>query len=248
MQLKTSLTIIISSIIVSLALIVAAKISDSFWTAIGASGTCAAVVWAIFHQGILEWWRKPNLEINLYERDAPHLRPVSVGTPDKSIMSYMLSLELLNNGKSIARGAQPLVTDVRSCENGKWFSQDGWLPVPLLWIFDEHSQKATGKPTEEKDLVPHRPYLFNLGQFSTSHPKTFLLLRSIIGKSQKESYEPGEHCFEVTVFALGVQPTKKYFRIKWDGDCSENFDDVKMKVRVFESDIPPWNKKPLIFA
>lgn len=243
MRLKTPQAIIISSIIVSLVFLIgAAIIGNSFWTALGAFATCAAVIWAIFHQGILEWWRKPNLEITLYERNAPHLRAVPVGTSDKPAMSYMLTLQLLNDGKSIARGAQPLVTDVRSLENGKWCSQEGWLPVPLLWIFDEFSLKATGKPTEEKDLVPHRPYLFNLGQFSTSHPDTFFLLSSIIGKHQKESYESGEHCFEITVFALGVEPAKKYFQIKWDGGCSANFNDVKKKVRVFETGIPPWGR------
>jgi len=241
MKFSTSKAIILASIIAPLLLTIGAGIvGENIWSSLGAIGTIAAVLWAVYHQGILDFLRRPIIQINLYEKNSPHIRPVPVGTPEKSITSYIVTLEILNLGKTIAPCAQPLVTQVRTFQNGQWRKVEGWVPVPLYWVFDELSQRSTGKPTEEKDLIPHRPYLFNLGEFSTGHPDNFLLLKPIISRSQKEAYEPGEHCFEVTVFSLNTEPVPKYIHIKWSGKCTDDVDVFKQKVSVAAYDNPTW--------
>jgi len=241
MKFPTSKAIILASIIAPLLLTIGARIvGENIWSALGAIGTIAAVLWAVYHQGILDFLRRPIIQINLYEKDTPHIRPVPVGTPEKPIKSYILTLEILNSGKVIAPRAQPLVTQVRTLKNGQWRKAEGWIPVPLYWVFDELSQISTGKPTDEKDLVPHRPYLFNLGEFSTGHPDNFLLLKPIISRSQKETYEAGEHCFEITVFSLNTEPVPKYVHIKWDGKCTDDFELFKQKVYVQAYNSPIW--------
>ena len=202
MRLSTPSAIILATLLGTIVIVIGAKfIGQSIWNALAAVGTIAAVVWAVYHQGILTWFQRPKLEISLYELDPPHLRPVPTTISDKKVNSYILTLQLINTGKTIAKSAQPLITSVGSIKNAKWRTQNNWIPVPLRWVFDELSQHSKGKPTEERDLIPHRPYLFNLGQLSMAHPETFLLLYSIISKSQTESYERGEHCFELTAFA-----------------------------------------------
>jgi len=57
---------------------------------------------------------------------------------------------------------------------------------------------------------------------------------------QLPQYLAGEYCFEVTAFAEGADPTKKYVHIQWDGQCTEDFEEVKSKIRVYLNDRPPW--------
>ena len=213
------------------------------------------MIWAIFHQGILQWYHSPKVHIEPYEVSPPYFRSVPTGTTEEPITSYILTFKLINTGESIAEKAQPLLTRVWSCEDRKWKPQPGWVPIPLPWVFDEIARVPTyleiptergpvkwqsvGKPTEEKDLVQHRPYLFSLGELSTRHPETFDLLGLIFSRSQLKSYDPGEHCFEITVFSQRVDPQKKYVHLKWEGDCTDNFKEVIKKVGVQLSDSVP---------
>lgn len=256
MRLSTSKAIITGAILASVIVTVGAKVvGGNIWSALTAIGTVGAVIWAIFHQGISERLRKPKLIINPYEEDPPYLRPVPTGTTENPVTSYILTFKLLNAGEAIAEKAQPLLTRVWSFEKGKWKPQEGWVPVPLRWVFDEIAQQATdleiptdkgpakyksfGKPTEEKDLVQHRPYLFSLGELSTRHPETFELLGLIFSRSQRNSYDAGEYCFEITVFSQRVDPKKKYVRLTWSGGCTGDFEELKKKVRIQLSDIAP---------
>lgn len=257
---STSKAIIIGAILASIILTVGAKVvGGNLWSALTAIGTVGAVVWAIYHQTISERFRKPKLKIEPYEEDPPYLRPVPTGTHEKPVKSYILTFKLLNAGESVAEKAQPLLTRVWSFESGEWEPQPGWVPVPLRWVFDEIAQQSThleiptekgfakfqstGKPTEEKDLIQHRPYLFSLGELSTRHPETFLILGVIFSRSQRDSYGTGLHCFEITAFAHKVDPVSKYVKLKWDGGCTDDFEEVKKKVEIQLSDIPPRQGK-----
>ncbi len=252
MRLSTPWAIIIGALVVSLILVISAKfIGQDIWTILTALGTLGAVIWAIYHQDILERRRRPKLEISLYEPEPPHLRPVSIDIPIRDadmpdqqgvrkVKVFSLTLKLINTGETIAKNAQPLITNVGTFKNGQWQTQDNWLPVPLLWVFDELAQHAAGKPTEEKDLVAERPYLFNMGQLSTENPDIFELLPAIVSKSQTASYKPGEYCFEITAFAVKTDLAKKYIRIQWDGGTTRDYEDVKTKIRVLAENKPPW--------
>ena len=249
MRISTSNAIILGAIIASIILTVGAKlVGASFWGAFGAISTFAAVIWAIFHQGILQWYQCPKVLIDSYEEESPYFRSVPTGTPEEPVKSYILTFKIINTGESIAEKAQPLLTRVWSREDRKWKPQPGWVPVPLRWVFDEiareqinlqiptekgfYKWQSSGKPTEEKDLVQHRPYLFNLGELSTRHPETFDLLGIIFSRSQQNSFGPGEHCFEITVFSQKVDPQRKYVYLNWDGGCTDDFKEVIKKVKV----------------
>jgi len=240
MRLSTPKAIIIGSIAASVSIVIGAKlVGESIWGALGAIGTILAVIWAVYHQGILERVRKPILKIDPYENTAPFIRPVPTGTKENPVTSYILTFQLRNIGESIAERAQPLLTMVWSLDGSAWEAQKGWVPVPLRWVFDEIAQQSTGKSTEEKDLVQHRPYLFSLGELSTRHPDTFELLGLIFSRSQRNSYDAGKHIFEITAFSQSVDPIKKYVRLKWSGSCSGDFEELKKKVTVELSDNAP---------
>ena len=247
-QFNAPLAVIFGYFLLAVFLVLGAKyIGESIWAVLTALGTCGAVLVALFYQPLRTWYKKPILEIGLYEPEPPHLIRVPVDQSGEKVsnnkektIAYILYMKLINTGKSIARSAQPLITNVGSFKDSKWQIQAYWLPLPLLWAFDEWSQKATGKPTEEKDLVPQRPYIFNIGTLSTEKPDTFDLLCHIASKSQTVSYGPGEHCFEVTVYALESQTARKYIRLQWDGGCTRDFVKVKSKIIVSAMDRAPW--------
>lgn len=233
------------AIIVAAVIIVAGAhlVGESIWNALTAIGTISAVVLALYLQLFRTWKRRPVLEIGYFEPKPPHLRctpGTNIKTGEVVGTLYPLSIRLLNKGRTLAKNAQPLITAMGSIEDGKWTIHPNWIPAPLRWGLDEYTILATGKPTEEKDLIPHRPYFFNLGLLGTDAPKFFRLNPITMPGGQLTHYGPGEFCFELSAFAEKAEPTKKYFHIQWDGGCTENFEEVKKKIRIFSRDNPPW--------
>ncbi len=106
---------------------------------------------------------------------------------------------------------------------------------------DIAAEVGAGQPTEERDLTPHRPYFFNFGIIRTDLPLSFLLNPITMPGDQDIDYSPGEFCFELTVFAERAEPARKYFHIQWDGGCTDNFEEVKTRIRIFARDDPPWS-------
>ena len=238
-SLWTPLAIIIGAVV----LVIGAKcIGQSIWVVLTAMGTIGVVLWAIFRDSILEFWRRPILQILPSEWEPPYFRPAPLVDSDNKRVgtSYAITIELENRGETLAKNCQPLLTGAGSKDKGKWQKEDNWLPLSLLWALDEASMQASGKPTEERDLVPHRPYSFNLGAVRTTDPDNLSISVIIYPTGQRTAFPPGEYCFEIKVFAATVKPICKYFYVQWDGKCSENHEEVKKKLRVFAKDVPPW--------
>jgi hypothetical protein len=213
------------------------------WKVLTAVGTFGAVVWAIFQQGILAWLRRPKLVFRFYESEPPHLRQVplwNTKTGKRIATGYALSIQLINRGKTLAKHAQHLVTGKAVLEDGKWQVQKNWIAVPIRWALDVPAEMGTGDPTEERNLIPNRPYPFNLGLLRTDDPIHFYLNPVTMPGNQDTVYGPGEFCFELTVFAEGAKPAKKVFHIKWLGGCIEDFEEVKKRITIYMKVRPPW--------
>jgi hypothetical protein len=65
-------------------------------------------------------------------------------------------------------------------------------------------------------------------------------LVTVAPSAQETRFLRGQYCFEVTVFAEKAKPVTRYFHVKWLGECTDSFEDVKTKIRVFAEDQPPW--------
>lgn len=211
------------------------------WTAIGAIATAFAVIWAIYSQGIINFFNRPNLEIAFFEPLPPHLfNTFDISVEEGGESKYnglIITLQLKNNGKSVAYQAQPYLTNLYYKDNTRsWKPKNGWIQIPLKWVLGEDIF-----PSLIRDLIPEKPYLFNLGSFSSIRDGKFLFTYSKSPLSQKETVDPGEYCFEVTVFALKAKPIKKYLYVDFD-DFSGVTDLEKIKgyiKKVEMKDHPP---------
>jgi len=236
----TPLAIIIATIV----LVIGAKyIGQSIWPVLTAIGTIGVVLWAIFQQGILTWWQRPKLQIMPSEWKPPYFRSapeVNRNTGESVGLGYYVTITLKNMGETIAKNCQPLLTAMGRINADKWQKEENWLPLSLRWTLDELSERTAGKPTAERDLVPHRPYQFSLGHVSTADPDNFTLAVIIRPTGQQTVFPPGEYCFEINVFAERIRPISKYFFLQWDGGCTDHPEEVKKNLRVFAKDHPPW--------
>lgn len=237
-------TFIIGCIIAASIIVAGAKyIGQDIWIALTAIGTVGAVIVAVFYPTIIQQWQKPKLEIDYFEPEPPHLRQTPVyqgGQLLQGVGLYPLSIRLTNTGKIPAKNAQPQITGMGEKIGGKWQTQKNWIPAPVRWGLDEVALMSTGRPTEEKDLIPERPYFFNFGVLRTDIPDEFLLNPIAMPGGQKTAYPIGEFCFELTVYAQGADPAKKYFHIEWKGGCTHNFKKVKTSIIIKTMDNPPW--------
>lgn len=213
------------------------------WVGLAAIATLGAVIWAVYHQGILTWLERPLLQIMPFELEPPLFQKTSEFHPTTSQRvgsGFYVNVELRNTGETIAKSCQPVVTAMGKFDANKWQKQENWIPLNLVWDLDELSQQVDGKPTEERDLVPHKPYYFNLGCVSTTDPHAFRLLVTFALSAQQTRFLRGQYCFEITVFAERAKPSTKYFHVKWAGECTDSFEEVKTKIRIFSEEHSPW--------
>jgi hypothetical protein len=227
------------------------------WKALAAVGTISAVFWAVYHQGILAWIDRPILKVvEPYEPEPPHLRKVPLRFKERRIIdgriaeievarvtSYQLSIQIKNTGKTTARNTAVLVSNMGRFKDGKWDIQPNWIPAPVRWALDVPADVGGEIPTEEKNLIPERPYAINLGALRMDYPNSFVLNVIIMPGNQDRAYEPGVFCFECTAFAEGADSTTKYVCIEWKGGCSEDLEKVKERIKVSLEDRAPWKKR-----
>lgn len=240
------------------------RIGHSVWevvTAVSATlaavGTIGAVVTAIYLQLYLRHRRRPILQIvGPYEPTSPYLRraPLRFRETARSAggqlipvetlgsMSYQLSIRIKNTGKTIARNASIMITAMGRNKTQGWDVQPNWIETPVRWALDVPADIAGEIPTEERNLVPERPYVFNFGALRTDIPDYFSLNTLVMPGNQDSQYSSGEFCFEVIAFAEGAASVTKYFHIVWSGGSNWDFEEVKRKIEVYLRDDPPWQK------
>jgi hypothetical protein len=122
---------------------------------------------------------------------------------------------------------------------GDWITEENWLSVPLQWAGGEKKEYGTNKIREERNIIPHRPYYFNLGKISTQQPDKFVILYLPSLAGQRPQIGAGEYCFEVTVTGEEVDLPSKYIYVKWLGECTDNLNEVEQRFEVSMKDNPP---------
>lgn len=172
-----------------------------------AFGTVGAVIWAVSRDAILKYINRPKLHINFYEPEPPYLRHVPPSQQSQR-HQHVVTLSITNSGKSVAEACQPMVTKLwlKRQEEDPWCFPKGWVPLPLDWIFESQLQR---EHTNERDIVPAKPYLFNLcGIFENTE---LILMAPIKSRSQPAVFKhQTSYCIEVSVFSVTAKHIKKY--------------------------------------
>lgn len=215
-----------------------------FWSIIEALKVAVplwAIIWAVYHQEIKQYFNRPVLEIREFNQERPYLRREPIINTDS--IGFFVNIPLKNVGRKTAKNCQPMVSAMAKFHNNTWHREQNWIPVTLLWAAGEDSEHTeTGrKIREERNLVPFRPYFFNLGYVKTNDSDDFYLLQVVILTGQDYSFGPGKYCFEVSVTAEEIdKPTVKYFIVDWQGKCVDDLNVVKSHLKVIEQLKAPW--------
>jgi hypothetical protein len=218
-------------IIAAVIIVIGAAFNGKVWDALTALGTLGAVGAALYLGRYREHLKRPILEIDFYEKRPPHLRqvpPFRNGVKQTGSL-YPISIRLTNVGKTIAKNAQVVINSMWTYQNDKWIIHPNWIPVVVQWALDEMNPH----PSETKDLVPYRSYVFNLGVINSLEPNIIELKILISPGNQLTWYEPGKYCFEVMVCAEGIgEPLKRYFYTTWSGGCSVDMAETEKTIIV----------------
>ena len=230
----TPSTYILAIILAALIVVAGAYgIGQSIWTALAALGTVGAVIWAVFHQGLLEWWKRPILEFLKFKQEPPCFRqaPEFDNKGKMAAFGYYVNIPLRNHGKTVLKHCEPVITKMGNKHRSTWQQDKNWLPKGLRWSFEGEG---------EQNLVPERPYAFSLGKLSTQHPNLFSLSVTYPTTGQPSALIPGEYCFEIRVFGEKAEPITNYFHVEWQGGTSQDFNAVNTVFKIYPKDNPPW--------
>jgi hypothetical protein len=235
-KLETRHAVVIAAVILTVGLLVSALISKQIWIAITALSTTLIIIWAIYQEGIRAYRNRPKLKLSLYESACSHLRPI------RGV--YYLTLDLKNTGHNVAKSVQPFLTQAATLRDGKWVVYENWIPVPLYWLVGQFTSPLLPNQdvvTGAQELVTKRPCYFDIGQFGPEEPDILRLLRPTIYQNQPETYENGlKHCFEITAFAQGTRPHKRYINVFCKGEYTSDPDEMRKGVYISVEDRPPW--------
>lgn len=195
-------------------------------------GTVGAVIWAVARDTILKYITRPKLDVTFYENDAPYLRyvpPDQRGQPHQ----HVLTLYIHNEGKSVAESCQPLITKLwcKKPDSEAWIYPKGWVPLPLNWVFESELQQ---KFVNERDVVPSKPYLFNLCTFFQNN--LLVLTAPIKSRSQPSQFSlQTTYCMELTVFSVNAKATVKFIYIEWRGSFDISLSSFEQHINIYES-------------
>lgn len=136
-----------------------------------------------------------------------------------------------------------MVTAFGKFLNNSCIKDTSWIPASLRWAAGEDREyiDTIRKFREERNIIPHRPYFFNLGYVSTDKPDNFNLDQIATDTGQDWNFPPGKYCFEITITGEEIRsPIKKYYIVEWKGGCIDDFNVVKGKLTVSENQRAPW--------
>jgi len=160
---------------------------------------------------------KPRLELPLVclrrTTEVDSRRSVELGP------AWYINCTVRNVGGSVANHAQPVLTSAgERLPDARWRFCPDWIPLGLRWCLDELNA-VQGTPTQDRYLVPNRPYMFDLGKLSTYLPEArFDLCTLVKPLAQANDFGSGEYCFEVTVYSENSAPASSWYRVEVDRD------------------------------
>jgi hypothetical protein len=212
--------------------------------AAGTVGAAVSAIWAVIYLEIFKpYFDRPILEIKqpgfkpLFYRQAPE---INIQTGEQVGIGYYINILLKNTGKRTAKNCQTLLIGMWEVVQADWQKEENWISVPLRWAAGEENEyDYPGKLREERNMIPNRPYYFNLGKISTQHPDKFIILDLPRLTAQRSKFDAGEYCFEVKVTGEEVDLPPKYFYVIWRGGCTTNLKEVEQRFEVSMKDNPP---------
>lgn len=197
-------------------------------------GTVGAVTWAVARDTILKYINRPQLDVNFYETVPPYLRYVP---PDQrnQLHQHVLTLSILNKGKTVAESCQPLITKIWIKNLEDWISPIGWVPLPLRWVFQSELRQEN---VYEMNIFPNKPYLINLCNILENN---IFRLSALIWSRSQPSIFLGQttYCIELTVFSMNAKPRKKLIYIEWKGPFERDLSSFENNINVYESESSP---------
>lgn len=248
-----SLSVATSAIVAAVATVflflVGAGCVKGNWIAVAAVAAILNIIWAVWHQEIRNYVMQPVFEMRLFESTSPYLleRKDHVLEANGKFESYkglFIDFELTNKGKRTANRTQVHLTKVgHKGGDGCWNREKKWMAIPLKWVIPLSTRDLERELA--RDLVPNVPFYFSLGSFSKDKRIGKLLLKYYLSpKHQTETFPPGEHCFEITVFdedADKVPP--KYIYVTFEDFSKvtklEEVGNYVKKIEIMDS-APPW--------
>jgi hypothetical protein len=133
--------------------------------------------------------------------------------------AWYVNCTVKNVGGTIANRAQPVLTAMAErLPNQRWRLVPDWISLGLRWSLDELNV-SQGQPTQERYLVPNRPYMFDLGKLSAYLPQRRFDLSTLLKpNAQKNDFGVGEYCFEVTLYSENADPVSVWYLVRVEGD------------------------------
>lgn len=221
------------------------KDENVLWNALSATGTFFAVVVVLYLSISQELNNRSNLEMQIPKYSNNFIRWGNIVGQDE--MFYSVDIEIINTGPAIGRDCQPFLTSVGVYDHGKWTRIKNWVPMGLVWVLP--AENYTNPFPETRNLALRMPYVFSLGGVKEMQPNTFKLDYHSSPTGQPDKFQPGEYCFEITVYSSNANTITKYFKIIWRGDFKQenigqfrNADNFKEKLVVSQLKKSPWRK------
>jgi hypothetical protein len=232
--LKTWQAILLAAIII----VVGAAFFGKVWEVMTAIGTLGAAGVALYLGVFREYLMRPVIELKFYERIPPHLRqtPRYENNVKSSGYLYPISIGVTNTGRITAKNTSVVIKQMWTFNGSHWIRHPNWIPAPIRWALDEKNPS----PSDMKDLVPHRPYVFNLAALDSTTPNILDLKFFISPGNQLTWYETGYYCFAVMVCAEGIgKPVMKFFYVNWEGGADTDLEHTRQRIHVRMEDGPP---------
>jgi hypothetical protein len=203
------------------------NLATAIGTIIGAFGTIAVVIYALYK----DFWNKPKLECNLEEE----LYSTKLVYPNNNVPRKLYGseprqycrLKIFNSGRSSLKTVEVMITDLKKIVGDDFITVDKFSPDNLIWSFLGKRQ-LDGSIEDQiycPFISPGTNQLCNLGFIVDSYSQTTETVKYDFGnrifelsvrfKSTNLHYilAEGQYYTEITIGAENADAKKKYFHM-----------------------------------
>lgn len=188
---------------------------DLIITAVAAFFTTTAIIWALFKETLLAFWKRPRFKSNFF-MDFPYITKL----PATTGQIYYYHLGVKNVGRSTALNCRGYVDGIYKYSNGQYERIKNFIAMPLYWTREDKAATFIG-PEQEKFL--------DLGTIETQviyleGKRPFIL--GFREYSDTDRLYSGKYKIKIIFYSENTKSLPVDLYISWSGQGKEEYSEM----------------------
>jgi len=177
----------------------------------------AVAIAVIYREIIHDWFVRPKMEVTFSSEEPISCETIYEHLPGKKLKVFWPRLRVKNNGRSMARGCEGILAEVRN-PKGELITR--YEMLPLRWAISPYARGCEPLDIASKRVV-HLNTFFTIQDWQDAFLVTTMIggPHEVIGSrvDPNEYFEPGDYWLRIVIYGDNFHPVERGYAVHWDG-------------------------------